>query len=66
MKSSIRKTDFFFMPSGHGHYVVTYTSPVTNKMWTKTIDNMQLIDATKNSSDPKKIDLEILKKLCKS
>lgn len=29
--NKISTTDFRFLPSGYGHYRVTYTSPVTGK-----------------------------------
>lgn len=58
-------TDFQFMPAGYGHYRVTYTSPNTGKSWSITTSNMPLIDATKNAENPKRKDLELLKKLCK-
>ncbi len=41
------------MPSGYGHYKVTYTSPVTGRQWTAVTSEMPLIDATKNCEDPK-------------
>lgn len=63
MKISI--SDFSFIPSGYGHYRVIYTSPVTGKAWTATTRDMPLIDATKNSDDPKVSDLVKLKKVCK-
>lgn len=66
MKTTIKITDFNFKPSGYGHYIVTYTSPVTGKSWTKTTSDMPLIDATKNADTPKKYDLITLKKLCKN
>jgi len=66
MKTTIKKTDFDFTFTGYGHYKVTYTSPVTQKKWTKTITDMPLIDATKNSDSPKKCDLIDLKKIVKS
>jgi hypothetical protein len=62
----IRKSDFDFVFSGYGHYKVTYTSPTTGKQWTKTTNNMPLIDATKNSDVPKIKDLNSLKFLCKN
>lgn len=65
MKTKISIYDFSFLPSGYGHFKVTYTSPVTGKSWTKTTDDMQLIDATKNESNPKKCDLERLKRIAK-
>ena len=66
MKKSINLSDFRFEFSGYGHYKVTYTSPVTGKSWTKTCNNMPLIDATKNADEPKKKDLNTLKDFCKS
>ena len=66
MKTKIKITDFSFQFAGYGHYRVTYTSPVTGKSWTKTTDNMPLIDATKNADEPLKKDLNTLKYLCKN
>ena len=66
MKNSIKLSDFSFQFSGYGHYKVTYTSPVTGKSWTKTTNNMPLIDATKNADEPKKVDLNKLKNVCKN
>lgn len=65
-KNKVSISDFRFMPSGYGHYKVTYTSPVTGKSWTATTSNMPLIDATKNADDPKRCDLETLKRVCKN
>ena len=61
----ISKHDFRFIPSGYGHYKVTYTSPVTGKSWTAITSDMPLIDDTKNSDEPKAKDLKYLKRLCK-
>jgi hypothetical protein len=61
----ISKSDFQFKLAGYGHYIVTYISPVTGLYWTKTIHDMTLIDATKNSDNPKRCDLEMLKRVCK-
>ncbi|NLD63526.1 MAG: hypothetical protein GX646_06485 [Bacteroidales bacterium] len=66
MRQRITKHDFRFMPSGYGHYKVTYTSPVTGRQWTAVTSEMPLIDATKNCEDPKVGDLNYLKKVCKS
>lgn len=63
--NKISISDFSFMPSGHGHYKVTYTSPITGKSWTATTSNMPLIDATKNADEPKRCDLEQLKRVTK-
>lgn len=65
MKTTISISDFSFQISGYGHYKVTYTSPVTGKSWMATTNDMPLIDNTKNSSEPKKRDLEILKRVAK-
>ena len=59
-------TDFTFLPSGYGHYKVTYRSPITGKEWTRVTNDMPLIDATKNADTPKRKDLEQLKSVCKS
>lgn len=66
MATKISKSDFTFIPSGYGHYRVTYQSPTTWKKWTTVVDYMPLIDATKNEEFPKKKDLEELKRLCKT
>ena len=58
-------TDFKFTPAGYGHYSVTYTSTVTGKQWSRVANNMELIDATKNTEEPKTKDLEALKRMCK-
>ncbi len=65
MKNTIQLTDFDFKPSGHGHYSVKYTSPATGKEWKASIDDMPLIDSTKFEDSPKKVDLNILKRVCK-
>lgn len=59
-------SDFEFRAEGYGHYRVTYTSPTTGKQWSTVIDDMTIIDDTKNSENPKKKDLESLKWLCKN
>lgn len=64
MKTQI--TDFRFEFTGYGHYKVTYESPVTGYTWTKTINDMFLIDRTKNADDPKQCDLNLLKRNVKS
>ena len=66
MTTTISLSDFRFKPSGYGHYTVTYTSPVTGKSWTATTNNMPLIDLTKNADEPKRKDLEMLRKLVKN
>lgn len=59
-------SNFQFRFAGHGHWRVVYTSPKTGKTWAKTIDNMLLIDATKNSDNPRQSDLIELKRKIKS
>lgn len=66
MKTKIDIYDFSFMPSGYGHYRVTYTSPITRKKWTTVTHNIGLIDQTKNSESPKRVNLERLKYVVKN
>ena len=66
MSTKIKESDFTFLFVGHGHYKVTYQSPKTGKKWTKTINDMSLIDATKNEEFPKRKDLEALKRALKA
>lgn len=65
MKAKINKSDFSFLPAGHGHYKVTFTSPVTGKQWTVITHDMTLIDRVKNEEKPLKINMITLKHLCK-
>lgn len=59
-------SDFQFIFSGHGHYRVIYTSPITLNKWSNVTSNMPLIDATKNADEyPLRRDLNILKEMCK-
>ncbi|HDY67514.1 MAG TPA: hypothetical protein ENH85_06970 [Candidatus Scalindua sp.] len=59
-------SNFSFKPAGHGHYKVTYTSPITGKEWTIVTDNMSIIDDTKNADEtPLRKDLDMLKWFCK-
>lgn len=60
---SINNFDFYFQ--GYGHYSVSYTSPITGKVWSRTTWDMRLIDATKNAECPKLKDLNELKRFCK-
>lgn len=59
-------SDFDFQFASYGRYRVTYTSPVTRKRWKCSTNDMPLIDCTKNSDSPKRVDLERLKRACKS
>jgi len=66
MKTKIKRSDFSFLPSEYGYYWVTYTSSVTGKSWTTVTNDMPLIGATKNADEPKQVDLNRLKRMCKS
>lgn len=65
MTRKISIHDFRFEFAGHGHYKVTYTSPATGKQWSRTISDMTIIDDTKNADEPKRKDLEELKRKVK-
>lgn len=65
MNSKLSISNFTFIFIGYGHYKVTYTSPNTQNKFSAVINDMQLIDNTKNSDNPKIKDLEILKRRCK-
>ena len=58
--------DFNFKMQGYGAYLVEYTSPKTGKTWSKRITDMQVIDATKNSDEPKIKDIKELIRIVKS
>lgn len=66
MRAKTTISDFRFEFAGYGHYKVTSTSPVTGKQWTAKTNDMPLIDATKNADEPKRRDLETLKRVCKN
>lgn len=59
-------SDFSFEMRGYGQYLVTYTSPTTGKKWSTLVTDMEIIDATKNADEPKRCDLEQLKRVCKN
>jgi len=65
MERSISVYDFHFVPSGYGHYKVTFRSRNTGREWTTTTADMPLIDATRNAAYPKIKDLTYLRRLCK-
>jgi len=66
MKNQISLSNFNFQFAGYGHYKVTYKSPITAKSWTKTINDMAIIDATKNADSPTKKSLNHLKYIVKN
>lgn len=69
MQAKTKYTDFSFKYAGPGRYFVTYQSPVTLKRWIALINDAELIDRTKNASNPQTKDLNELKRrikeLCK-
>ena len=66
MAQKITINDFNFEKSSYGRYIVTYTSPKTGKSYVGLVTDMTIIDATKNADEPKRKDLEQLKKICKN
>lgn len=65
MRTKTNLSDFRFEFAGYGHYKVTYTSPTTGKQWSRTVDDMWMIDDTKNADEPKRKDLDRLKQFIK-
>ena len=59
-------SDFKFNRIGSGSYLVTFTSRKTCKEFTSSTNNISLIDSTKNSDQPKLVDLIRLKWVAKS
>lgn len=62
----MKKTDFRFLYAGYGAYYIIYTSPKTSKQYKAYTNNMPLLDATKNTENPKIKDLQELKRVCKA
>ena len=65
MSTKIKESDFTFLFVDHRHCKVTYQSPKTGKKWTKTINDVPLIEMIKNNGSPKRKDLETLKRALK-
>ena len=65
MTQKVKISDFSFIPSGYGAYIVTYTSPLSFKKWSKRITDMEIIDLTKNADFPKLKDLNQLRRIVK-
>lgn len=65
MKTSL--TDFYFGFRGAGHYLVTYTSPISNNNWNKLVTDMTIIDEFKGTetNDHTQVRLNWLKKYIK-
>ncbi len=66
MSARMSIQDFSFRFIGYGRYKVIYTSPKTYKQWSIYISDMTVIDSTLNADNPKRKDLENLKRLCKN
>lgn len=64
MKTELK--DFSKKISSYGHYKVTYTSPKTGKKWSRTINNSSLLDSVFETENPKRKDLNQLKRLVKN
>lgn len=63
MKTTLN--DFRFKLRGYGHYLVTYTSPVTGNRWSRIITDMSIIDDTLNEENPRQASIDKLKKIVK-
>ena len=66
MNNKTELKDFSIITAGYGHYKVTYTSPKTGKKWSRTINNAPLIDSVFNTDQPKRKNLDQLKRLVKT
>lgn len=58
MKISL--SDFNFKFVGHGHYLVTYTTPNRGLKYGKVITDMTIVDKVKNNDDVKQNDFKVL------
>ena len=47
----ISLTSFYFRFAGCGQYIVTYTTPTRGDYWRARINDMSLIDDTKNAEE---------------
>lgn len=59
---------FTFRPAGFGAYLVTYESDYDRKMgryWQNRIEDMTVIDATRNADEPKRKDVDTLRRMVK-
>ena len=56
---------FLFKFAGYGHYKVTYRTK-RGDYWVAVIDDMTIIDATKNAEFVKRKDIDHLRNLVKS
>lgn len=60
----INLSEFRFILSGYGLYKVIYTDP-RGTIWIAYINDMTLIDKTKNADEPKQRDLHRLLQTCR-
>lgn len=58
-------SNFTFQLAGSGHYKVTYTTSKRGDYWVATVNDMPLIDATKNAEWAKVSDIKALRNLVK-
>lgn len=56
----MKLSNFTFKFTGAGHYLVTYTTPIRDIKYSRTITDMQLIDNTKGCEEVKQKDLKYL------
>lgn len=66
MKNRIKRTDFTMKPAGYGHYLVTYESPATGRVWSAIVTDMEKIDEVKNVETPTTAAMERLKSAVKT
>lgn len=64
MPISISIKNFYFFPQDNGTYTVIYVTKA-GKKYRATVDDKELIDATKNTEKPKVADLIRLHDICK-
>jgi hypothetical protein len=65
-KKGISISDFYFQDAGDGAYLVIYVSPTKKRGWSALVKDMSLIDATKDTANPKVKDLEKLRRIVKN
>lgn len=58
-------TEFMFVPLSHGAYRVFYSEPKRGTTYSARIEDMTLIDRTKNEVHPKQKDLAELRRAIK-
>lgn len=61
---SLSIKDFYFFPQDDGSYTVIYVTK-SGRKYRATVDDKELIDATKNAVKPRVVDLERLRSICR-